>query len=460
MFKTKPRKRKELFDNFIKELNMQSKSTLQLPEDTKSKFLNEILSKDNSEINNKGKFISTFYYPHIVDIRDIKKNRDIKIFTPIPKSMEILLEDFYKNNIENSELKFYFEDNNLKLFPLTFTVKFEDKEIKFNVTKIEKNTRVHQDGNTVYFESENKKITIKANFINISIIYPYFIYLNGNKYEIRIDSCVKTEEIEKKTQISNNMNKIKSRLDILENSKTDLENLNKDDFYKEIFPETNNPCLENLKVRIKKLKEILEEQNKQLEDINTVDGDDEEKIEVLRDGISKIGNREFYLIFEEKKKINESLKKLLYFQFIQNLSNYYYGENRYPNISEKIKELVSILTKNPSVEKNTYPNTLVPYLTNQLKYLIKTENLIENTSTTSDIQLRSISDNKSFNNIISNVNENKSQLSNSNSIDFIFYNIIKYFTFTYAFEYNLKDGLDSIENIKIEIEKYFKNNYK
>lgn len=101
----------------------------------------------------------------------------------------------------------------------------------------------------------------------------------------------------------------------------------------------------------------------------------------------------------------------MYFQFIQNLSNYYYGKNIDKNISEKIQELVSILGYSSSDDR--YPDTLVPSLTNQLKYLIKKE-LIQTRSQENLIQLAPMST------LVNNVRNNQLKLSNLNNIGMIF----------------------------------------
>ena len=53
------------------------------------------------------------------------------------------------------------------------------------------------------------------------------------------------------------MSKIRSYKKKLENYRTDLGDFNTHAFYKEIFLETNNPCLEDLDVRIEKLENKL-----------------------------------------------------------------------------------------------------------------------------------------------------------------------------------------------------------
>lgn len=239
----------------------------------------------------------------------------------------------------------------------------------------------------------------------------YFISLNDDEYEIKNDSYLNKKVNNKKTLIENNMNKIKSYKKKLENYRTDLGNLNKGQYYKQIFPETNNPCLQDLNVKIETLKKILEEQNKQLKDINIVNKEHTKKIEELRDAIAELDIIKIELDdqIREKNKIKESQKNLLYFQFIQNLSNYYYGENIDTNISGKIQELVSILGYSSS--DDTYPNTLVPYLTNQLKYITKKvpiqESLVQPNQSYRLIQLAPTS---SINTLVEKVKNNKTQL--------------------------------------------------
>ena len=135
MFGGIPKKRQKLFDKFISEFNIKFKPSLELSEDEKSGFVNSLLSKDDPKVQDKGKFISTFYYPRIVDIRDIEENRDIEISTPIPISMEDSLHNFYESLSERTskstlksklELRFY-------IFPLI--LKGEKKT--FQVIKIE-----------------------------------------------------------------------------------------------------------------------------------------------------------------------------------------------------------------------------------------------------------------------------------------------------------------------------------
>ena len=116
MFGGTPKKRQKLFNNFISEFNIKLNSNLELSEDVKSEFVNRLLSRDKPEAQNRVKFISTFYYPRIVDIRDIEKNRDIEIFTPIPKSMKESLESFYKQYIMNFNYKLNFKKK-LEVFP-------------------------------------------------------------------------------------------------------------------------------------------------------------------------------------------------------------------------------------------------------------------------------------------------------------------------------------------------------
>ena len=451
----KPKIRKDLFDNFISEFNRKFEPSLELSEDEKSDFLNRLLSRNHSKAKDKGKFISTFYYPRIVDIRDIEENRDIEISTPIPISMEKLLQDFYEilsGKILESKLKSGLELR-FHIFPLI--LKGEKKT--FQVIKIEP----YQDGNfrnptyIVYFKPENEDITIQVTF-NHEIKYPYFITLNGNEYEIGENNHILKNDNKRKSLIENNRSKIKRYLQILKNYRMNLGNLNNHDFYKEIFPETNNPCLEDLDVRIDKLENKLQEEKKQLEDINIVNTKDKEKIEELHDAITNSIRNPIFGIREERIKIMESLKKLLYFQFIENLSNYYYGENRDQNISEKIQELVSILTENSSV-KNTYPNTLVPSLTNQLKYLTKKKESIQQTSSQEFIQLTST---LSINTVVNNIKNNQLKLSNLNNIDMIFKNIEKYLYLTFAFDpYFIFGGFKDKEKELKRIEIFFKEKY-
>ena len=180
------------------------------------------------------------------------------------------------------------------------------------------------------------------------------------------------------------------------------------------------------------------------------------KIEELRDAITNSKRNTIHAPIDEKNKIMDSLKKLLYFQFIENLSNYYYRENIDLNISEKIQELVSILTDNSSVQ-DTYPKTLVPSLTNQLKYLTKKKESIQQTSSQEFIQLTST---LSINTVVNNIRNIQLKLSNLNNIGMIFLNIRKYLYLTFAFDpYFIFRGFkDKEEELKI-IELYFKENY-
>lgn len=107
--------------------------------------------------------------------------------------MEKSLQDFYEEFIENSDYKsiYNFNLNNLftKVFPLTFTGKniTTDENITFQVTKIERyKGREYRNNRAciVYFKPENENITIQATFYGDDLEYPYFITLNGNKYEI------------------------------------------------------------------------------------------------------------------------------------------------------------------------------------------------------------------------------------------------------------------------------------
>ena len=443
-----PRERKKLFDNFILEFNIKFDTNLSLSED----FVKNLLSRNIPEVGEKGKFISTFYYPRIVDISDLKEDRNIDIFCPIPESMEKLLYTFYENNIKTVQIQFPNNDiySKLKIFPLTF----KGRNITFQVIKIDKtqNRNIY----TISFIPKDENIEINARFNENGILfYPYSIFLNDNEYEIRENSYVTKKDNKKKSEIENNIRNINKYLVSLNHSINNFKRYNKDQYYTEIFPETNIiPCLQDLNARINTLNKKLEEENKQLEDINI----ENKKIEELRSEIESL-NIESIILGEikiEKENIKESQKKLVYFQFIEKLSKYYYGEKIDTNISEKIEELFSILGYSSS--NNTYPSTLVPSLTNQLKYLTKKEvpiqeNSIQQKSTQPSIQLTPT---LSISTVVEKVKSNQLQLSNLNNIVMIFYNIKKYLNLTFpnSLLYNESQKQTKLNRLN-EIEFYF-----
>lgn len=447
-----PRKRRKYFDKFISEFNTKLRSNLKLSENEKSKFVNRLLSRDDPGVQNKGEFISTFFYPRIVDIRDIKKNRDIEISTPIPQSMISSLKEFYEKFIEELDYSLIYSFDSgkyfMKVFPLTFT----GNEITFQVTKIEEyqGPIYRNTAYNVYFKPENEDITIKATFSGDDLKYPYSITLNGNEYEIERNGYVNKTDIEKKSEIENLLDTFQKYLQDLKNYRNNLINFdyleNEYGVSKENHPEINNDYLDDIKVKIEELK-------KELEDINIVKPEDHKKIEELRDAIQNLNieDRRLNDFFEEKEKIKESQKKLLYFQFIEELSKYYYGKHIDTDISKKIQELGSILSNSSS--DGTYPKSLVPSLTNQLKYLIKKEDLIQPipSQDSNSIQLSRI------NTTVHNVKKTKSQLLNLNNIRMIFSNIKRYFnlTFPYIDEAEKETYLSHLDSI----EDYFQQKY-
>ena len=452
-----PRERKKLFDNFIHEFNTKFKKNLSLSED----FVKNLLSRDSKEKEKKGKFISTFYYPRIVDISDLKEDRNIEIFCPIPKSMEELLYTFYENNIKTVQIQSPNNDiySKLKIFPLTF----KGRNITFQVIKIDKSSR-NRNIYTISFIPKDEKIEINADFNeNGELFYPYSIFLNGNEYEIGKNSYITKKDNKKKSEIENNIRNINKYLVSLNHSIDNFKRYNTDQYYKEIFPETNIiPCLQDLDARRNTLKNKLEEENKQLEDINIENKNDNEKIEELRSEIETLKIEPIILdeIKIEKENIKESQKKLVYFQFIEKLSKYYYEEKIDTNISDEIEELFSILGYYSS--NNTYPSTLVPSLTNQLKYLTKKEVpiqeiLIQQKSTQPSIQLTPT---LSISTVVEKVKSNQLQLSNLNNIVMIFSNIKKYLNLTFpnSLLYNESQKQTNLNRLN-EIELYFKNNY-